>query len=287
LGATPTFDLLESIPDAVVVSGPDGHIVFANQKVESLTGYRPSELIGLAVEILVPLGIRRRHVQLRRGFYRRGLARPMGEADADLSLRRKDGSSVPVEISLGPVGANTVAVIRDVTERRLLEKAMEHRALHDPLTDIANRTLFFDRLRQSILNARRDGNAFALVMLDVDGFKAINDQYGHAVGDEVLKQLAARLCHGMRATDTTARIGGDEFAWILPRVSSISAAERMVRKRLAVVQKRISIDRHEIDIRVSAGIAICPGDGRSADSIIRRADAMMYAAKRRGNRRRG
>jgi diguanylate cyclase (GGDEF)-like protein/PAS domain S-box-containing protein len=270
-----------------VVSGPDGHIVFANQKVESLTGYRPSELIDRAVEILVPMGIRRRHVQLRRAFYRRGQARPMGEADADLSLRRKDGSSVPVEISLGPVGANTVAVIRDVTERRLLEKAMEHRALHDPLTDLANRSLFFDRLRQSIFSARREGNAFALVMLDVDGFKTINDQYGHAAGDEVLKQLAARLCHGMRATDTTARIGGDEFAWILPRVSSRSAAERMVRKRLAAVQKRILVDRHEIEIGVSAGIAMCPGDGRSTDSIIRKADAMMYAAKRQGNHRRG
>lgn len=211
----------------------------------------------------------------------------MGEVDADLSLRRKDGSSVPVEISLGPVGANTVAVIRDVTERRLLEKALEHRALHDPLTDLANRTLFFDRLRQSIFSARRDGSAFAVVMLDVDGFKTINDQYGHAAGDEVLKHLAARLCKGMRATDTTARIGGDEFAWILPRVSSRSVAERMVRKRLVLVQKRISIDRHEIEIGVSAGIAMCPGDGRSADSIIRKADAMMYAAKRMGTHRRG
>jgi diguanylate cyclase (GGDEF)-like protein/PAS domain S-box-containing protein len=274
------FALLESIPDAIVVSGQHGEITFANRKVESLTGYRPSDLIGRTVEILVPTGLRRRHAQLRRAFYRHGLARAMGEADADLSLRRKDGSCVAVEISLGPVGANTMAVIRDVTERHLLEKAMEHRALHDPLTDLANRTLFFDRLRQSIFSARRDGSAFALVMLDLDRFKSINDHYGHAAGDEVLRQLAARLRRGMRATDTAARLGGDEFAWILPRVTSLAAAQRMVRKRLIGVQKRFAVERHKIKIGVSAGIVMYPNDGRSTDSLVRNADTAMYLAKR-------
>jgi diguanylate cyclase (GGDEF)-like protein/PAS domain S-box-containing protein len=279
------YELLESIPDAVVVTGRDGEIVFANRNAESLTGYGRAELIGRKVELLVPVRLRREHVQLRRDFYHRGVARLMGETEHDFSLRRKDGTNVAVEISLGPAGNNTMAVVRDVTERHLMEKALEHRALHDPLTDLANRSLFFDRLHQSIYNARRDRSAFALVMLDLDGFKSVNDTYGHAVGDELLRRMSARLRQGMRSTDTAARIGGDEFAWILPRVTGRPAAQRMVRKRLAAVQGGISIDRQKIDIGVSAGIAMYPDDGRDADRLIRHADAAMYATKRRRDHR--
>jgi len=207
-----------------MVTNREGEILYANRKAEKMSGYRRSELVGRKVELLVPLGLRRRHVQLRAEFYRRGVARLMGEAQHDFILRRKDGTSVEVEISLGPAGDDTMAVVRDVTERHLMEEALEHRALHDPLTDLANRNLFFDRLHQAIYSARRDGSAFALVMLDVDDFKSVNDRYGHAVCDEVLRQLATQLRRGMRATDTAARLGGDEFAWILPRVRSRPAA---------------------------------------------------------------
>src|SRR5579864_6466890 len=212
--------LLEAIPDAVVVTDPDGKIVFINRSAETMTGYKRPQLIGHKVEVLVPTGVRTGHVKNRRSFYASGAARLMGKAVNDFRLRRKDGTSVAVEISLGRAGANTVAVIRDVTERHRMEAALEHRALHDPLTDLANRALFFDRLRQSIHAARREGAQMALVMLDVDGFKAINDRYGHAAGDATLKEVGARLRKGLRATDTAARIGGDEFAWILPRVST-------------------------------------------------------------------
>ncbi len=176
-----------------------------------MTGYRRSELVGRHVEVLVPPRLRRQHVNHRRRFYARGAARLMGAPGSDLTLRRKDGSVVMVEISLGPAGGDTVAVIRDSTQRRSMEQALEHRALHDPLTDLANRTLFFDRLEQSIRGARRESKQVALVMLDLDGFKAINDAFGHAVGDEVLRKLGSRLRAGLRASDTAARIGGDEF----------------------------------------------------------------------------
>jgi diguanylate cyclase (GGDEF)-like protein/PAS domain S-box-containing protein len=278
------YGLLDSIPDAVVVTDRDGEIVFVNHNAERLSGYRLPELIGRKVELLVPVRLRRQHVQHRRDFYDRGVARRMGEAERDFKLRRKDGVSVAVEISLGPAGRNTMAVIRDVTERRLMEKALEHRALHDPLTDLANRTLFFDRLRQSIYNARRESTQLALIIMDLDGFKAVNDTYGHAVGDEVLRRLAKRLRAGMRATDTVARLGGDEFAWILPHVNGRAAAQRMVRKRLASLRRSISVDPHRVAIGVSAGLAIYPNDGRDTDSLTRQADAEMYAAKRESGR---
>ena len=274
-------DVLEAIPDAVVVTDKEGNIVFVNRAAEAMTGYERRALVGQAVETLVPERWRGIHVRHRRSFYTRGAPRLMGDGTKNFSLRRKDGAIVPVEISLGPVGADTVAVVRDVTERRRMEAALEHRALHDPLTDLANRSLFFDRLRQAIHAARRDGSQVALVMLDLDGFKAINDTRGHATGDAVLKEVATRLRLGLRATDSAARLGGDEFGWILPRVTSRRSVEAMVRKRLAVAQEPVNLDGDTIDVGVSAGIAMYPDDGQDTDSLIRRADRAMYSVKRR------
>jgi diguanylate cyclase len=274
--------LLESIPDAVVVTAPGGEIVFANRAAETMTGYRRKELVGKKVEVLIPARLRGIHVRHRRGFYSRGAARLMGAADRDFLLRRKDGTQLPVEIALGPAGEDTVAVMRDVTERRRMEQALEHRALHDPLTNLANRSLFFDRLQQAISAARRQTTQLAVVMLDLDGFKEVNDAYGHAAGDQVLKVVAARFAVGMRATDTAARIGGDEFAWILPRVASRRAVDRMIHKRLGIARDPIVVDGERVDLGVSAGIAMYPDDGHDADSLIRHADAAMYSAKRNG-----
>lgn len=274
-------DVLEAIPDAVVVTDEHGHIVFVNRAAESMTGYELAELMGQAIEVLVPEKWRGIHVRHRRGFYAKGLPRLMGAGTKDFSLRRKDGILIPVEISLGPVGADTVAVVRDVTERKRMEAALEHRALHDPLTDLANRSLFFDRLRQAIHAARRDHTHVALVMLDVDGFKVINDTRGHAAGDAVLKEVGSRLRLGLRATDSAARLGGDEFAWILPRVADRRAVEAMVRKRLSVAQEPVNVEGGEIEVALSAGIAMFPGDGDDADKLLRSADAAMYRVKRR------
>jgi diguanylate cyclase (GGDEF)-like protein/PAS domain S-box-containing protein len=274
-------DVLEAIPDAVVVTDGEGRIVFINRATEAMTGYDRKGLIGQAVEILVPERWRGIHVRHRRGFYVRGAPRLMGDGTKDFRLRRKDGAIVPVEISLGPVGEDTVAVVRDVTERRRMEAALEHRALHDPLTDLANRSLFFDRLRQALHAARRDASQVALVMLDVDGFKAINDSLGHATGDAVLREVGSRLRLGLRATDSAARLGGDEFAWILPRVSSRRSVEAMVRKRLAIAQEPVNLDGQTIEVGLSAGIALYPDDGQDPDTLMRRADRAMYTVKRR------
>lgn len=288
-GVTPEshFELLEWIPDAIVISDSRGRIVFANRHVEEMTGYNQRELLGSPVEMLVPEPLRAIHRNHRRAYYAgRAGPRPMALGGRDFKVLRKNGGELFADISLGtirtPGGHHVISVIRDFTERRRLEAALEHQALHDPLTGLANRTLFFDRLNQALSSASRDQRQVALVMLDLDGFKDVNDAHGHAVGDQVLKKLAGRLCKELRATDTSARIGGDEFALVLPRIAGTTAAERMVRKRLGDLQGVYTIGRRRIVIGASAGVAMYPHDGSDADTLLRHADSAMYFAKREG-----
>ncbi len=275
------------MPDGVVVSDARGTILFANQSAELLTGYRRSELVGRPIELLVPERFRTVHRHHRHRYYRGQTGpRPMGEAEHDFMVRRKDGHEIAADIALSSIdtegGPTVVSVIRDMTDRKKMESALEHRALHDPLTGLPNRILFFDRLRQALLGARRERSQVALVILDLDGFKEVNDVHGHAVGDAYLKELGVCLSTALRATDTVARIGGDEFAWILPRVAGRAAVESKVRRRLRAVERPVQIDRTQVAVAVSAGIAIYPQDGRNLDTLLRHADAAMYSAKREG-----
>jgi diguanylate cyclase (GGDEF)-like protein/PAS domain S-box-containing protein len=283
----PELDLLNSIPDGVVICDGRGRIVFANKSAEEMTGYRREELSGSPIEMLVPNRLRSLHRGHRGDYYAgRSDRRPMGRADHDFRVRRKDGSELFADIALGSIkteeGNQTIAVIRDITERRRLESALEHQALHDSLTGLPNRTLFYDRLNQSLLSAQRERKEVALAMLDLDGFKDVNDAFGHATGDQLLKQWAGRLSSGLRATDTAARIGGDEFAWILPRVAGSEAVERMARRRLRALLEPFKVGKRSVEIGVSTGIALYPDDGRDADTLMRHADSAMYAAKRHG-----
>jgi diguanylate cyclase len=283
---TPEHELLEWMPDGVVLVGADGLILYANRRAEQITGYKRHELRGHPIELLVPQRLRANHREHRRDYYGRPDPRSMGAAEHDFRVRRKDGSDFSADIALGSSastrGPEVVAVIRDITERRKFEVMLEHRALHDPLTDLANRTLFFDRLRQALLGGRRDRRQVALVMLDLDKFKLINDAHGHAVGDAVLKEFAARLAARLRRTDTAARLGGDEFAWILPRIAGPAAADRMVRKLLNTLKGTFSVAGQRIDVAVSAGLALYPDDGDDVDTLMRQADRALYSAKRDG-----
>jgi diguanylate cyclase len=280
-------ELLEWMPDGVVVVDAEGLIVFANRRAERITGYRRQELRGHPIELLVPQRLRAIHREHRRDYYSRPAPRSMGGAEHDFRVRRKDGSEFSVDIALGPLasagGRQVVAVIRDITERRRFELLLQHQALHDPLTDLANRTLFFDRLRQAVRSARRDRRHVAIVMLDLDRFKVVNDAFGHAVGDAVLKEFAARLAVRLRTTDTAARLGGDEFAWILPGVADRAAAERKVCQLLQALKGSLSIAGERIHVAVSVGMALYPDDGDNVDRLMRQADRALYSAKRDGH----
>ncbi len=279
-------DVLEQLPDGVLVVDQAGRIAYANKQLERLSGYRRNELVGREMEMLVPAKLRPRHRTHRRAYLVDPKPRPMGSVDLDFVLRRKDGSELAVDIALGPIGRRgnrmTAAVVRDGGERRSLEADLKYRALHDPLTDLANRNLFFDRLDQAMLGFFRDRQSVALVMLDVDRFKSINDTFGHIAGDALLRQIAAQLQTGLRSTDTVARIGGDEFAWILPHAADPAAALRKVRMLLRTMPSTYSFEGKLIEVAISAGLALFPDDGEDADALMRSADLALYTAKRQG-----
>ena len=279
--------VLDWIPDGIIVADRPGRMVFVNRAAEVLTGYRREELLGQLIEMLVPENLRADHRRHRRAYFAgRTGPRPMDRPERDFHLLRKDGRETSTDIALSSIGPRdgrySVSAIRDVTGLKRLQEELGRQALHDPLTGLANRTLFFDRLNRAILDARRHRKKVALVMLDLDGFKAVNDAYGHAVGDEVLKTLSARMTSGGRATDTIARIGGDEFAWILPHVAGRAAVQRTVAYRLRSLREPFEIDHVGIEVSAAAGVAMYPLDGHDADVLMRHADGAMYSAKREG-----
>jgi diguanylate cyclase (GGDEF)-like protein len=159
-----------------------------------------------------------------------------------------------------------------------LAEHMQHKATHDELTGLPNRYLFNDRLEQVIAMSERENKQFAILLLDLDRFKEINDTIGHSVGDEVLRIAASRMQEGLRVTDTVARLGGDEFSFILVGVGQV-LAERMARKILELIEPAFKINHHSLNVGVSIGISVYPDDGTNADLLMRRADVAMYSAK--------
>lgn len=194
-----------------------------------------------------------------------------GAADLILSVER---SPMP--------DGGFVTTSTDITEHKQAEARMRHLAQHDVLTDLPNRLLFQDRLDQAIARARRGGDLLGVMLIDLDKFKAINDEFGHGIGDQVLRVAGTRLIQTLRATDTVARIGGDEFALILPDLSSAGAALAIAHKTLRQLSAPLTIDGRQLPLQGSLGIALFPTDGQSIAQLMQCADIAMYRAKRAG-----
>ena len=176
----------------------------------------------------------------------------------------------------------TYGVARDVTEKKRAQETIHHQAYHDGLTGLPNRLLFRDRLNLSIIQAKRAGHMLAVMFIDLDRFKSINDTLGHAAGDYLLQSVAARLTKCLRESDTVARLGGDEFTLLLPQIADRHAAENAARKVLAALNQPFRIDQQNYSTSASIGIAVYPDDGDTLEALMQNSDVAMYDVKAQG-----
>ncbi len=199
---------------------------------------------------------------------------------------RADGSQFDGELASSgfalPGGAGAVITVSDVTEPRRALGRLSSLAFRDPLTELPNRALFFDRLRQVLLDARRHGGGFAVLVADLDGFKQVNERFGPETGDALLQVAAKRLRAAAREGDTVARIGGDEFAVILARTRSVEDAESVAKRMVQAFTAPVIVETRACEVGISVGIARYPDNGRDVDVLVADADSAMHAAKRAG-----
>jgi len=277
--------LLEAAPDAMVVVNQDGEIVLLNVQAEKQFGYRRDELVGQKVKNIIPEGFAERLIADALRSAEDALAQQIGMG-IELNGRRKDGSEFPIEIMLSPLegaeGILVTAAIRDITTRKKAEALMIHSSEHDFLTGLPNRMLLNDRVNQAILLALRHRRRVAVLFLDLDGFKHINDSLGHPTGDKLLQSVGKRLVDCVRGSDTVSRQGGDEFVVLLSEEEDSEDASIAARRMLRVVAEAHFIDPHDLHVTCSVGISLYPDDGLNAETLIKNADTAMYQAKENG-----
>jgi diguanylate cyclase (GGDEF)-like protein len=213
----------------------------------------------------------------------RSIAEVGGVFDGTGEFERGDGKPLTLDLHCFRIGPRTLGVFfKDVTEQRKAEAAIRHAAYHDELTSLPNRKLLFDRLGTAFLGARRRGNHIALLFIDLDNFKPINDELGHAFGDELLAAVAERLLSICRVSDTVARYGGDEFTLLLPDVETVRQAEQVAEKLIERFKAPFEIQGRCVTVTLSIGIALTTAEDANADSLLDRADMAMYEMKRTG-----
>lgn len=271
--------LIHLMLDPVFVVDEDDRILFVSDACEALLGYRADELIGtLITDYMHPDDL---------AVTRDSIVRVMGgQHHQDFRNRyiRKDGSVVHILWSArwSEQERVRIGVARDVTALRQAEEELRFLAHHDPLTQLTNRSLFYDRLDSAMRMAHRHYSGLALLFIDIDDFKIINDVHGHAVGDRVLCVIARRLEACVRETDTVARMGGDEFTILLTDIESREAVLRKVDDILAVMAEPLDAEFGEVRMpSCSIGVACYPTDGEDADTLLNHADSVMYHLKRR------
>ncbi len=291
--------LVENSPDLIYTLDDTGRFMFINKRVESLLGYTREELIGRKYYTIV------HDEDVEKAHYAFNERRVDNRATANLEVRLKckndhfryfdshyivammnatgiygekqNGSNQATQCFMGTYG-----VARDITERKIAEETISFQALHDQLTHLPNQRLFRDRLEMALTLSKRHGGMVGVMFIDLDRFKLVNDTYGHAEGDELLKKVANRLLHCMRAGDTLARKGGDEFTVLLPDLTQAEDASIIADKILNELRSPFLVAGNEFRVTASIGIAVFPRDGENVDVLLKNADIAMYRVKSDG-----
>jgi diguanylate cyclase (GGDEF)-like protein/PAS domain S-box-containing protein len=280
---------LNCIGDAVACTDHSGNITFLNQVAEAMTGWSLQDATGrpMAEVFRILDAVTRETIILDPNGIEDGASRALRPPSNSILVRR-DGVETPIEDSVAPIRdrqgkpTGAVVVFRDVTRARAMTRQMTHSAQHDFLTGLPNRVLLSDRVRHAIALAARHRRKVAVLFLDLDGFKHINDSLGHAVGDKLLQSVAKRLVGCVRNSDTVSRQGGDEFVALLSEVEHAEDAAITARRMLQTVAEAHSIDEHDLHVTTSIGMSVYPDDGLDGETLIRNADTAMYQAKENG-----
>jgi diguanylate cyclase (GGDEF)-like protein/PAS domain S-box-containing protein len=277
--------LVQHSSDVIALLSPDLTIRYHTPSVERVLGYAEDELVGRRLTELLGND----DVERLGGFFADVCAMPGAPMPRDLPLRRADGTVVQLESVFNnlldvPNVGGVVLTARDVTERRALEDQLTHQAFHDSLTGLANRALFSERIAHAIHRGARRRNLFAVLFIDLDDFKTVNDSLGHASGDELLVTVAGRIRSAIRPEDTCARLGGDEFAVMVEGIADPEGAVTVTKRILEAIAEPLTLGGSAVTAQGSVGIALGSGE-QSASEIMRSADLAMYRAKSEGKGR--
>ena len=272
--------IVEFSDDAIMATDVEGVITSWNAGAEKIFGYAAKEMRGRHISVLTQSG---RQTEISR--LQQSVRHEEQVTHFDTMHSRKDGRQIYVSLTMSPIKnsdghiVGTSCIARDVTERTMMEETIKHQAQHDTLTDLPNRKLFMDFLALELAQARRNRRYLAVLFLDLDHFKQINDTLGHAAGDLLLQAVAQRLKRCVRESDTVARIGGDEFNVLMPDLTQRDDVGTVVRKIMGVFQSPFLLENVEINATTSVGISMFPADGDSCEELVSKADSAMYVAK--------
>ncbi len=272
--------------EAIMITDREDRILSVNNAFTNVTGYEAKEVIGQQPRFLSA-------GRQDGDFYKRmwTVVHETGHWKGEVWNRRKDGEVYAEWLAISAVRNDEgkidhyISIFSDITERKLHDERLTHQALHDFLTGLPNRTLFEDRFRQSVANAKRHPQHIAILFIDLDGFKAINDTLGHHIGDALLCVISQRLQDSVRESDTVSRHGGDEFACLLTELPTQQEATRIAETIFQTLQHPITVDDHKLNVTASIGIAVYPDHGLQLKELMSCADAAMYEAKRSGRDR--
>lgn len=275
--------VVENSAEGIIVSDENNKIISVNRAFTTITGYSEQEVQGKSPRFL-------RSTKHDSGFYNAqwDTIYENKQWQGEIWNRRKDGSIFPAWLTITAIHnnhdelVNYVAVFSDISAIKQSQEKLDHLAYHDYLTDLPNRLLFNDRLKHAIQRAQRDNYEVAVLFIDLDRFKYINDTLGHPIGDKLIKQAANRLRNSVRKDDTVARIGGDEFVIAMEHPRASKGIITVAKKIVETFRYPVHIDNHALHITVSMGISIYPHDGRDVDTLIKNADIALYQVKEEG-----
>jgi diguanylate cyclase (GGDEF)-like protein/PAS domain S-box-containing protein len=273
----------ENTLEGIVVADAGHQIISVNRAFTQITGHEPAQILEQDLSVLGAEG-------QDEGFYPKmwDWIAEHGSWHGEFWSRRRDGRTYPAWFNIAAVRSATsavthyVGVLTDVSERKAAQARIEHMAQHDPLTDLPNRTLLADRMHQAIAHAQRSHRRIAVLFVDVDHFKHINDLHGHANGDRVLIEVSRRLLASVRASDTVARLSGDEFVVLLEDVGGVEGVVRVVAGVTKAIGEPIQIEGHQARLSASIGVSLFPKDGSTVSVLLSNADHAMYHAKAAG-----